>query len=69
MILLGLDFLHQAGIIHAGTLHSIIFDFAETETCSRHIAKQHSPWSGRRQHFLNDRTDGAAESITTQSPR
>lgn len=69
MILLGLDFLHQAGIVHTGTALSSISELVETETFYRYIAKQHSPWSGRRQHFFKDRTERTAKSITAQGPR
>lgn len=69
MILLGLDFLHQAGVIHTGKVLSLYNFSVDTEMCSRPIAEQFSPWSGRRRHFLNDRAEGAAESFTAQDPR
>lgn len=54
MIFLGLDFLHQAGIVHNGTAFSFIYELVETGAFSRYITKQHSPWSGRRQRSLDD---------------
>lgn len=71
MALLGLDFLHQLGVIYTGMTLSLsfVFEAIEIETVYRSIAKQHSSWSARRQYFLDNRTRRIAESITTQGPQ